>query len=96
MLTANSAAILTDAFPSGQRGFALGTNQVAAIVGQFIGLVAGGVRPDHRVRRGDRLRGGGRCRVAAAGRTRPLPGRRYAAQRQRRAPETWRRGAGGG
>ena len=43
MLTANSAAILTDAFPSGQRGFALGTNQVAAIAGQFIGLVAGGV-----------------------------------------------------
>ncbi len=43
MLTANSAAILTDAFPSGQRGFALGSNQVAAIAGQFIGLVAGGV-----------------------------------------------------
>jgi MFS family permease len=43
MLTANSAAILTDAFPADQRGFALGTNQVAAIAGQFIGLVAGGV-----------------------------------------------------
>ena len=43
MLTANSAAILTDAFPSDQRGLALGTNQVAAIAGQFIGLVAGGV-----------------------------------------------------
>ena len=43
MLTANSAAILVDAFPSDQRGFALGTNQVAAIAGQFIGLVAGGV-----------------------------------------------------
>jgi MFS family permease len=43
MLTANSAAILTDAFPSEQRGFALGTNQVAAIAGQFVGLVAGGV-----------------------------------------------------
>jgi MFS family permease len=43
MLTANSAAILTDAFPFDQRGFALGTNQVAAIAGQFIGLVAGGV-----------------------------------------------------
>jgi MFS family permease len=43
MLMANSAAILTDAFPSDQRGFALGTNQVAAIAGQFIGLVAGGV-----------------------------------------------------
>ncbi len=35
MLTANSAAILTDAFPADQRGFALGTNQVAAIAGQF-------------------------------------------------------------
>ena len=43
MLTANSAAILTDAFPADQRGFALGINQVAAIAGQFIGLVAGGV-----------------------------------------------------
>jgi MFS family permease len=43
MLTANSAAILTDAFPADQRGFALGTNQVAAIAGQFIGLVAGGI-----------------------------------------------------
>jgi MFS family permease len=43
MLTANSAAILTDAFPVDRRGFALGINQVAAIAGQFIGLVAGGV-----------------------------------------------------
>ncbi len=32
MLTANSAAILTDAFPADKRGFALGINQVAAIV----------------------------------------------------------------
>jgi MFS family permease len=43
MLTANSAAILTDAFPAQQRGFALGTNQVAAIAGQFLGLIAGGL-----------------------------------------------------
>ena len=43
MLTANSAAILTDAFPADQRGFALGINQVAAIAGQFVGLVAGGL-----------------------------------------------------
>jgi MFS family permease len=43
MLTANSAAILTDAFPSDERGFALGINQVAAIAGQFMGLVAGGL-----------------------------------------------------
>lgn len=43
MLTANSAAILTDAFPEEQRGFALGVNQVAALAGMFIGLVAGGL-----------------------------------------------------
>jgi MFS family permease len=43
MLTANSAAILTDAFPAEQRGLALGINQVAAIAGQFIGLLAGGL-----------------------------------------------------
>ena len=43
MLMANSAAILTDAFPAEQRGFALGINQVAGLAGQFIGLVAGGL-----------------------------------------------------
>ncbi len=43
MLVANSAAILTDAFPPEQRGFALGINQVAGLAGQFIGLVAGGL-----------------------------------------------------
>jgi MFS family permease len=43
MLTANSAAILTDAFPADQRGFALGLNQVAGLAGMFIGLVAGGL-----------------------------------------------------
>jgi len=43
MLTANSAAILTDAFPTEQRGFALGINQISAIAGMFIGLVAGGL-----------------------------------------------------
>ncbi|MGH3149464.1 MAG: MFS transporter [Streptosporangiaceae bacterium] len=43
MLMANSAAILTDAFPADQRGFALGTNQVAGLAGMFIGLVAGGL-----------------------------------------------------
>jgi len=43
MLMANSAAILTDAFPSGQRGLALGVNQAAAFSGSFIGLVLGGV-----------------------------------------------------
>jgi MFS family permease len=43
LLWANSSAILTDAFPSNQRGMALGTNMVAAIGGSFIGLVLGGV-----------------------------------------------------
>jgi MFS family permease len=43
MLMANSAAILTDAFPQDQRGLALGINQVAGLSGQFIGLVAGGL-----------------------------------------------------
>jgi MFS family permease len=43
MLMANSAAILVDAFPTEQRGFALGINQVSALAGQFIGLVAGGI-----------------------------------------------------
>jgi MFS family permease len=42
MLTANSLAILTDAFPTNERGFALGVNQIAGIGGQFIGLIAGG------------------------------------------------------
>ena len=43
MLMANSAAILTDAFPPGKRGFALGVNQVSGISGQFIGLLLGGL-----------------------------------------------------
>jgi MFS family permease len=40
---ANSAAIITDAFPSFERGKALGINIVAAIAGNFLGLVIGGV-----------------------------------------------------
>ena len=43
MLTANSAAILTDAFPARQRGMALGVNQITALAGQFLGLVVGGL-----------------------------------------------------
>ncbi len=43
LLMANSAAILTDAFPSNQRGMALGINVVAGISGSFIGLVLGGL-----------------------------------------------------
>jgi MFS family permease len=43
MLTGNSAAILTDAFPARQRGMALGVNQITALAGQFLGLLAGGL-----------------------------------------------------
>ncbi|GAB2965482.1 MFS transporter [Amycolatopsis acidiphila] len=42
-LTGNSAAILTDAFPARQRGMALGVNQITALAGQFLGLLAGGL-----------------------------------------------------
>src|ERR1700678_1460791 len=43
MLFANSAAILTDAFPQNQRGMALGINNIAGIAGTTLGLVLGGV-----------------------------------------------------
>jgi len=46
LLTANSAAILTDAFPSTQRGFAIGVSVIAGMAGAFIGLVAGGLLAD--------------------------------------------------
>jgi EmrB/QacA subfamily drug resistance transporter len=46
LLLANSTAILTDAFPATQRGMALGINMVAAIAGQFVGLVVGGILAD--------------------------------------------------
>ena len=42
-LFANAAAIVTDAFPAGQRGTALSVNSIAAIAGSFIGLILGGV-----------------------------------------------------
>src|SRR5713226_4472825 len=42
-LLSNSAAILTDAFPAHQRGFALGINQIAAVLGSVIGLILGGI-----------------------------------------------------
>jgi MFS family permease len=42
-LFSNSTAILTDAFPPDQRGTAMGINQIAALAGQFIGLVVGGL-----------------------------------------------------
>jgi MFS family permease len=43
LLFANSTAIITDAFPSHQRGLALGVNSVAAIAGSFLGLLVGGI-----------------------------------------------------
>jgi EmrB/QacA subfamily drug resistance transporter len=42
-LFANSAAIITDAFPANERGKALGINGAAALVGSLIGVVLGGV-----------------------------------------------------
>jgi MFS family permease len=42
-LLANSAAILTDAFPANQRGMALGINNIVGVSGTFIGLVLGGL-----------------------------------------------------
>ena len=43
MVMASSAAILTDAFPANERGFALGINMIAAMAGSFLGIVVGGV-----------------------------------------------------
>jgi MFS family permease len=42
-LLANSAAIITDAFPPDQRGMALGINNIVGVSGTFIGLVLGGI-----------------------------------------------------
>ena len=42
-LFANSAAIITDAFPPNERGRALGVNQVSIVVGSISGLVLGGL-----------------------------------------------------
>ena len=41
-LFSNSVAILTDAFPSNERGKALGINQIAIVLGSVLGLVLGG------------------------------------------------------
>ncbi len=43
MVMASGAAILTDAFPADQRGFALGVNQISGMAGSFLGIVVGGV-----------------------------------------------------
>jgi MFS family permease len=42
-LLGNSGAILTDAFPSNQRGMALGINNIVGVSGTFVGLVLGGL-----------------------------------------------------
>ncbi len=42
LLFANSTALLIDAFPVEQRGFALGINQIAGIAGSLGGLLLGG------------------------------------------------------
>lgn len=46
MLTSTATAILIDVFPTQQRGLALGINTMAAIAGQFIGLILGGLLAD--------------------------------------------------
>jgi MFS family permease len=46
MITATATAILVDVFRPEQRGFAIGVNTVAAIAGQFIGLLIGGLLAD--------------------------------------------------
>jgi MFS family permease len=43
LLIANSAAILTDAFPPNERGMALGLNMVATLAGSLVGLLLGGL-----------------------------------------------------
>jgi EmrB/QacA subfamily drug resistance transporter len=42
-LFANSAAIITDAFPADERGKALGINMVSFLAGTLVGLVLGGI-----------------------------------------------------
>jgi MFS family permease len=42
-LLANSAALLTDAFPANERGKAMGVNQIAFVGGSLVGLIVGGI-----------------------------------------------------
>src|SRR5271157_3519614 len=42
-LFANSAAILTDAFPEKERGMALGINSISFVAGSFLGIIIGGL-----------------------------------------------------
>ncbi len=43
LIFANAAALLTDVFPPGERGRALGLNQVAGTFGSVLGLALGGI-----------------------------------------------------
>lgn len=45
-LFSNSTAIITDAFPSSQRGMAMGLNQILGIGGSLVGLIVGGLLAD--------------------------------------------------
>jgi EmrB/QacA subfamily drug resistance transporter len=45
-LMANAGAIITDAFTAKERGLAMGINNVAALAGSFVGLIAGGLLAD--------------------------------------------------
>src|SRR4051812_11093963 len=40
-LLANASAIITDAFPTNQRGMALGINNIVGVSGMFVGLILG-------------------------------------------------------
>ena len=46
MLIANSVALITDATPAQELGFALGVNQIAFTLGAVLGLTVGGVLID--------------------------------------------------
>jgi EmrB/QacA subfamily drug resistance transporter len=46
MLIANGVALITDATPTGELGFALGVNQIAFTLGAVLGLTVGGVLID--------------------------------------------------
>jgi EmrB/QacA subfamily drug resistance transporter len=46
MLIANSAALITDATPAEELGFALGVNQIALTLGAVLGLTVGGILID--------------------------------------------------
>lgn len=45
-LFSNSTAIITDAFPSSQRGMAMGLNQILAVGGSLVGIIVGGFLAD--------------------------------------------------